>query len=139
MAPSTDAQGRLLCGRTDVQLTATVRSSSYPSGSQPVLGLTVKNVGSKICTQDVSGSKQVFSVVTATGGRIWATSDCFPGTGTQIATLQPGESLQFNIRWAGTISRPGCAGERSTVGAGHYVVQARLGSWNATPVELTLS
>lgn len=138
-APVRDAQGRLLCTRQGLQLTTTVGAPTYPSGAKPILGLTVTNTGSAECTQDVSGSRQVFTVTSAGGRRIWSTSDCFPGTGTDVRTLQPGESLQYNIKWSGTSSQPGCTGDRAVVPAGTYRVTAALGGWSATPVLLELS
>ncbi|MEJ7649678.1 MAG: hypothetical protein WKF57_11705 [Nakamurella sp.] len=128
----------MLCTPSTLQLTVTSRSSTYPTGAQPVLGLSVTNSGSQACTQDVSGSKQVFSVYSAAGARVWSTADCFPGTGTEVRTLQPTETVQYNIRWAGTTSRPGCAGERTAVPAGVYQVRAVLGSLSATPIRITI-
>lgn len=128
----------MLCASSDLRLTVTSRNATYSTGAQPVLGLSVTNSGSQACTQDVSGSKQVFSVYSAAGARIWSTADCFPGTGTEVRTLQPAEVVQYNIRWAGTTSRPGCVGERSTVPAGLYQVRVMLGSLSATPVRITI-
>jgi hypothetical protein len=53
--------------------------------------------------------------------------------------MQPGESLQYNIKWSGTTSQPGCAGDRLTVPPGKYTIVASIGSLKGTPAKLTLS
>ncbi len=97
------------------------------------------NTGSQACSQDVSGKDQVFTAYDATGKRIWSTVDCFPGTGTDVRYLQPGEVLQYNIKWSGTTSQPGCAGDRLTVPPGRYTIVASIGALKGAPVKLTLT
>ncbi len=120
-------------------MTATTGAPSYPVGTEPVLGVSVTNSGSVTCTRDLSGGLQVFSVYTAAGARVWSTADCFPGTGTDINTLQAGESVQYNIKWAETTSSPGCTAARIQVPAGSYQVRVDIGSLHAKPAALTIN
>jgi hypothetical protein len=122
-----------------MSLTTTVGAPTYPSGGQPILGVTVTNTGVQACSQDVSGERQVFTAYDANGKRIWSTVDCFPGTGTDVRLMQPGESLQYNIKWSGTTSQPGCAGDRLLVPAGNYTIVASIGGLKGSSVKLTLT
>ena len=81
----------------------------------------------------------MFTAYDAKGKRIWSTVDCFPGTGTDVRLMQPGASLQYNIKWSGTTSQPGCAGDRLLVPAGTYTIVASIGRLKGSPVKLTLS
>ena len=129
----------MLCPDTWIGLQATTGAPTYPAGAQPILGLTVTNVGSQTCVRDLSGPLQVFTVFTASGARVWSTADCFPGAGDDVRVLAPGESLQYNIRWSGTTSTPGCKTDRTLIPAGSYNVQPDLGKLAAKPAALTIT
>jgi len=120
-------------------LTATTGSAAFAAGQESILGVTVVNISPVFCTRDVSGGLQVFAVYSAAGARIWSTSDCFPGTGTDVRTLAPGETLQYNIKWSGTTSNAGCTADRLQVPAGQYQLRVAIGSLNSTPVNFTLN
>ncbi|AZI58907.1 hypothetical protein EH165_12910 [Nakamurella antarctica] len=113
-------------------------SPTYKVGEQPILGVTVKNVGDKACVRDVSGSLQEYLIYDAADARLFSTSDCLPGTGTDVRFLKPGETLQYNIRWSGTTSSPGCATDRLRVPAGAYKAEVRIGSLTSSRADLTL-
>jgi hypothetical protein len=132
-APTTDAQGRLLCPDASLALVASTGAPSFAPGVQPTLGVSVRNTGAVTCTRDLSGGLQVFTVFSAAGARIWSTSDCFPGTGTDIRTLAAGQVEQYNIKWSGATSSPGCTAARVQVPAGRYQLRVDIGSLRATP------
>jgi hypothetical protein len=127
-ARQTDAEGRLICPDGALTLTATVGAPTYRVGEQPIVGVTVRNTGSEACVRDVSGSLQEYLAYDGAGNRVWSTNDCAPGTGTDVRMLEPGQSVQYNIRWSGKSSQPGCAVERVRVGAGTYAIEARIGA-----------
>jgi len=128
----------LLCADSDLTLTVTTGAPSYPVGDHPVFGISVTNVGNVSCTRDLSGSLQVFTVYTRAGTRVWSTTDCYPGEGTDVRTLAAGQSVPYDVKWAGTTSNPGCAAARKQVPAGRYQVRADLGSLHAKPVPLAI-
>ncbi|MTD14525.1 hypothetical protein GIS00_11265 [Nakamurella sp. YIM 132087] len=97
------------------------------------------NVSDTECVRDLSGPLQVFTVYTAAGARVWSTADCFPGTGTDIREMPAGSSLQYNIRWSGTTSNPGCTADRVYVPGGEYVVKVAVGKLQSTPATLTIN
>lgn len=133
-----DAEGRDLCFDNEITLTA-VASGPYGFGQQPVIGVRVQNTGAVPCTRDVSASLQVFTVLGADGSHIWSTSDCFPGQGTEVRTLAPGETLEYQVKWSGTTSQPGCTGDRVPVPVGSYQLIAAIGGVQSgpTPFEIT--
>lgn len=137
--PSTDAQGRLICSDAAISVVATTGSPTFPVGSQPLLGLTVTNVGSVPCVRDLSGPLQVFTVHTAQGKRVWSTADCFPGTGTDVRMLAPGGTVSYTIRWSGTNSQPGCTGQRTAVPAGNYTLTAAVGTATSKPKAFSIT
>ena len=73
-------------------VTAITTAPSFAAGSQPTLGMVVTNTGTAACQQDVSGTLQVFTVTAADGSRVWSTTDCFPGEGTEVRELTPGRA-----------------------------------------------
>ena len=95
------------------------------------------NSGSEACVRDVSGSLQEYLAYDAAGTRLWSTNDCIPGTGTDVRFMQPGESLNYHIKWSGRTSQPGCAGERVTVPAGEYRIEVRMGGLVSSQKSLT--
>ena len=129
----------MLCPDSSISLKTTTGAPDYPAGSQPILGLSVTNSGPAQCVRDLSGPLQIFTVYTAAGQRVWSTADCFPGEGADIRVLDPGETLQYNIRWSGTTSTPGCHTPRTRVGAGSYLVRAALGTVPSAPANLSIT
>jgi hypothetical protein len=101
--------------------------------------MTVTNVGSATCVRDLSGPLQVYTVHTAKGVRVWSTADCFPGTGTDVRQLAPGSSVSYHIRWSGTSSQPGCAGQREQVSAGAYLLTVSVGTAVSKPAAFTIT
>lgn len=132
--PTKDAQGNLICGDGAMDLQATTGTPTFAAGSQPILGVKVTYTGDVACQRDLSGALQVFTVLGINGDRVWSTADCFPGSGTDIRQLNPGDSVQYNIKWSGTTSAPGCTGDRIRVPAGDYVLHVEIGSLKAKTV-----
>lgn len=135
--PSYDSAGRLICPASSVSLSGVVWGTV--AGQQPRLGLNVTNVGKQSCRQDVSGAKQVYTVFTDAGDRVWSTADCFPGEGTEVRTLGPGQKASFVIIWSGTTSEPGCKAPREKVKAGKYKLVVQLGGLKSKPLAFTMS
>jgi len=137
--PSYDAQGKLICPDGAIAITATTNAPSFASGSQPIVGMVITNTGTETCQRDVSGTLQSFTVFAADGSRVWSTADCFPGEGTEVRELNPGQTLKYTIKWSGTTSQPGCAGDRSPVPAGDYTLVAQLGGLSSGPAAFAIT
>ena len=137
--PSYAPDGAMLCPDAAVVITAISTAPTFTVGSQPMLGMTVKNSGAVQCRRDVSGTLQTFTVQTAGGKRVWSTADCFPGEGTDLRDLAPDQTVQYTVKWSGRASAPGCAGDRAQVPAGKYVVIAQLGKLSSKPAAFTIT
>lgn len=136
--PSYDADGKLLCPDTAIGLTAEV-PAEVRSGATVVVGMVVTNTGPEQCRRDVSGTAQVFTVFGADGTRLWSTADCFPGQGTEVRELAPGQTLKYTVKWSGSTSAPGCSGNRLPLAAGSYTLIAQLGSLSSPPAAFTVA
>jgi hypothetical protein len=135
--PSYDADGKLLCADSSIAVAAQA-PAQVAAGANVIVGITVTNSGTEACRRDVSGSLQVFTVFGADGTRMWSTADCFPGQGTEVRELAPGEALKYTVKWSGTTSAPGCAGERAPLAAGSYTLIAQLGALSSPPAAFTV-
>jgi len=56
-----------------------------------------------------------------------------------VREVTPGQALKYTIKWSGTTSAPGCAGERSVVPAGDYTVVAQLGGLSSPPAPFAIT
>lgn len=135
--PSYDADGKLLCPDAAVGLAAKV-PGEVKSGTNVIIGMVVTNTGAEACRRDVSGTTQVFTVFGADGTRLWSTADCFPGQGTEVRDLAPGQTLEFTVKWSGTTSAPGCTGDRVPLAPGSYTLIAQLGPVSSPPAAFTV-
>ena len=109
-----------------LSLSATTDAPSYPAGSSPRLGLTLRNTGSVACRRDL-GSDAVELLVLSGADRIWSSDDCSPGTARDVLLLAPGASRSVVLSWSGRRSRPGCTGAREQALPGTYRLVARVG------------
>ena len=130
---SYDAQGRLLCPDGAITVTAVTDQPQVVAGQQANLSMIITNTGTQACQRDVSGTLQVFTVLGADGQRFWSTADCFPGEGTEVRALEPGQQVRYTVKWSGTTSQPGCAGERVPLAPGSYSLVAALGGLSSAP------
>lgn len=136
--PAYDADGRLLCPDSAIGVAAEV-PAEVRSGATVIVGMVVTNTGTEQCRRDVSGTAQVFTVFGADGTRLWSTADCFPGQGTDVRELAPGQTLKYTVKWSGTTSAPGCTGERTPLAPGGYTLIAQLGALSSPPAAFTVA
>jgi hypothetical protein len=129
----------LICPEGAISVTSISTAPSFPTGGQPTLGMVVTNPNGPTCQLDVSGTLQTFTVYAADGTRVWSTADCFPGVGTEVREVTPGQSLKYTIKWSGTTSAPGCTGDRAPVAPGDYTVVAQLGTMTSQPTGFTIT
>ena len=137
--PVYDAQGRLVCADADIRIAAAPAAPAFSLGDQPRLGMTVTNAGAQTCQRDVSGTLQTYTVLALDGSPVWSTADCFPGEGTEVRELTAGQQLSYVVKWSGTTSQPGCAGERTAVPAGDYLLVAQLGALSSAPAPFSIT
>lgn len=137
--PSYDPQGRLLCADADTAIGGAPSAPSFAAGQQPRLTMTVTNRGAQPCVRDLSGPLQIFTVFAADGARVWSTADCFPGQGSDVQQLAPGQVVSFTVKWSGTTSTPGCTGDRAVAPPGDYTLVAQLGGLSSPPAAFAIT
>lgn len=127
------------CADSSIGLTVSPENPNATAG-EPVTFITVvTNIGTVPCVRDLSGPLITDTVATVDGDQVWSNADCFPGTGSDIRTLKPGEQAQFKMVWAGTSSGQGCEpGQREQLPAGVYAVTAHVGNMASDPVPFNI-
>ena len=126
------------CPDSVISVTVTSGRPSYRVGSHPALTLHVVNTGPVACVRDVSHQLRTIEVLPAGGATpVWASDDCYAMTTHEIRTLQPRQSLDYTVTWAGRTAAPGCPAHRTTVPAGKYELVGKLGGLSGPPTPLT--
>lgn len=129
----------LPCPDSAMQISMELGAQQYHVGQRPLLRLVVANSGAVPCTRDISRSLRETLITTVDGAtRIWSSKDCYTANEADIRILQPGERRDYEVRWAGRTSAPGCPTRRSSVPAGTYHVVGKVGGLTSAPVPLVL-
>ncbi|TFB59131.1 hypothetical protein [Cryobacterium sp. Sr3] len=102
------------CDPASVQIEATTDAVSYEPGAQPMLSLSVTNIGDVPCVLNAGTATQVFTVSSGTDV-YWTSTDCQQEPGDADVSLQPGEPVSSDeaIAWDRTRSNPDTCGEAS--------------------------
>ena len=107
------------CTRSNIDVEAITDASSYRSGAQPLLSLSITNTGSVMCAIDAGTATMVFTV---TSGKepYWTSTDCQSNPVHTDIKLEPKQTLTSTpIAWDRTRSSSStCAGARPAVPAG---------------------
>jgi hypothetical protein len=128
------------CPDSVLQVTVTTSHPAYQVGDQPVLTLHIANTGAVPCTRNVSRQLRSTEVVAANGKTVlWSSSYCYTVSTNEIRTLQPQQSLDYSVTWAGRTAAPGCPANRTVVPAGKYELIGKLGTLTGKPTPLTLT
>jgi hypothetical protein len=120
------------CAPSVVTLTPITDASTYASGVQPQLSMSITNAGAKACTLDVGTKAQVY-VITSGADSIWNSSDCQQNPTSDVRTLEPGKALTTTpFAWSRTrSSKDTCsatAPAQVTAGGASYHLQVKLGT-----------
>jgi hypothetical protein len=110
------------CAPGDVVINLTANSASYGPGARPQFGVSVVSTSVHTCAFDL-GAKGVRLVIKSGSARVWASSDCVSGSGSQAAKLARGVPVALHFSWARKTSTPGC---------GPVVTAALPGTYTAT-------
>lgn len=127
------------CPDEAIGLTVGSESGQYASGSKPLLGLSIANIGAVPCFRDLDRALQTWGLFAADGTRLWGSNDCYPEPSLPDAQLlQPAQVVTFTIIWSGQTSEPSCTVARETLGPGSYVLRGYLGTVLSPDVPLVL-
>jgi hypothetical protein len=127
------------CTDDMIQVDVRPESPSSPVGNKPTFDLVVTNVSPVACVRTLDKGLQEIVLLDAAGDRLWGSNDCVPEASSDTRTLQPGEAVAFPVLWSGLSSAPGCTAERTTPGAGSYVLRGRLDTKTSGDATFTLT
>jgi hypothetical protein len=126
------------CSDDMIEVDVRPESASSPVGGKPTFDLVVTNVSPVACVRALDKGLQEIVLLDGAGDRLWGSNDCFPEASSDTRTLQPGEAVVFPVLWSGLSSAPGCTAERTTPGAGSYVLRGRLDTKTSGDAAFTL-
>ena len=141
-APAADP---LKCDPASVQVEATTDKVNYEPGAQPMLSLSVTNIGDEPCVLNAGTATQVFTV--SSGPDVyWTSTDCQQDASDADIILQPGKPLSSGaaIAWDRTRSGPETCGDATRdaapAGGAAYNLSVTVdGIESATPKQFFLS
>jgi hypothetical protein len=98
----------------------------YAGGARPNFLITVVNTGPVMCKADV-GPRAMEIRITSGEDRIWSTSDCVSGAGTEVKELERGVPYVHSLDWDRRRSSGDCRADPPNALPGTYVAVARMG------------
>jgi hypothetical protein len=107
------------CAPANVDVEAITDASSYKSGAEPLLSLSLTNTGKVMCTIDAGTATMVFTVSSGKDP-YWTSTDCQSNPVHTVIKLEPGQTLNSTpIPWDRTrSSKSTCDGQRPAAPAG---------------------
>jgi hypothetical protein len=136
-ATSTGA-GVPTCTPAMLSVTAGTGATTYVVGATPTLFMTVTNISTAPCKQELA-DKAIVLLVTNGDVRVWASHDCAVEPGSNLTLLMPGVPVRRAIVWSGQTSTVGCTGTRQVAHANTYTLVATLSGQSSPPVTFTLT
>ena len=115
------------CLDSDIEVTATTDSSTYRVGQQdPILTLTITNVGDVPCFRDI-GPKANELEITSGGYHVWSSDDCSTSDESDRTLMAPEKQAVLILTWNSRLSQKGCPdeGKGRKAKAGRYEVVGR--------------
>lgn len=113
------------CAPGSMALRVSPDAPTYPAGSNPVLTLSVVDVGTKPCTVDL-GTKSTGLTVLSAGKPVWTSRSCTEGVA-QPTQLTPAAAQQVQLTWDRTRNVQKCAAPEA-LPAGQYELVAHVGN-----------
>lgn len=139
----TSAAGGEACNAGQIAISAVTDSNSYAAGVQPLLSMTITNIGAAACTFDVGTAAQEY-IITSGTDLIWSSKDCQTGEAANEQVLEPGVELTTTpFAWDRTrSSTTTCNTERPAAVANAdgptYKLQVKLGTIESTETAFRL-
>ncbi|GAB2464314.1 hypothetical protein HD599_000004 [Conyzicola lurida] len=107
------------CNPSVVEVTAITDAGDYSAEQQPLLSLSITNIGATACTFSAGSDVQEY-VITSGEERIWSSKDCQTDPVPAATQLEPGVAVTTTpFAWDRTRSDPAaCDAQRTPVTAG---------------------
>lgn len=132
-APAAQEEGAA-CNPANVVVTAVTDKTTYQTGENPLIGMSITNNGDVACTINAGTTQQVYEI-TSGAESYWKSTDCQSKPVDVAALLEPGVAQATEpFAWDRTRSDPAtCEGERPAVTAGgaSYHLKVSLGELEA--------
>jgi hypothetical protein len=113
------------CAPGSMALRVASDAPSYAAGANPVLTLSVVDIGSQPCVVDLGTTATSLSVLSA-GKQVWSSSAC-TAKASRPTSLTPAAAQMLKLTWDRTRDVSGC-GPGTALPPGQYEVVARVGS-----------
>lgn len=114
------------CEQGQLVLSMQGRQEVYAGGALPNFLITLVNTGPVMCTADV-GARTMEILITSGKDRVWSTSDCVSGDGSELRRLERGIPYVRSLDWDRRRSGQNCGGKRAEALPGTYVAVVRTG------------
>jgi hypothetical protein len=113
------------CAGGSMALRLASDAPAYATGRQPVLTLTVVDIGTASCTADL-GTKSTSISVLSGGKPVWTSNACTTKTA-RPTQLSPSSAQILQLRWDLSRNTAGCAAAAGSPPPGQYEIVARVG------------
>ena len=135
-APAEQAEAEP-CAPESVQVVATADAGSYPAGTTPQLGATVRNTGEQACVVDL-GEPGVTLLVVSGSDRIWSSDDCQQEAAPAPVTVEPAGEQSVAVAWPRQRSAEGCPSDLAEPRPGTYQLTATVAGTTSAVVSFGL-
>ncbi|HZI96125.1 MAG TPA: hypothetical protein VFD41_01215 [Actinomycetales bacterium] len=125
------------CAAEQLQVVATADAGSYPDGTTPQLGATVRNTGERACTVDL-GEPAVTLLVVSGSDRIWSSDDCETETASAPVAVEGAGEQAVTVEWPRQRSAEGCPSDLAEPRPGTYQFTATVAGVTSAPVSFGL-
>ena len=88
----TTAASAPACKPSNIQVIAVTDANSYAAGVNPMLSLSITNIGPSACSFKDGSDVQKY-VITSGTDTIWSSTDCQTGAVSHISVLEPSKSI----------------------------------------------
>lgn len=123
-SPTASGSAGTTCAPGSMALRLASDAPSYAAGVDPVLTLSVVDIGSQPCAVDLGTTATSLSVLSA-GKQVWSSSACTAKLA-RPTPLTPAAAQMLKLTWDRTRNAAGC-GPGSPLPAGQYEIVARVG------------
>jgi hypothetical protein len=128
------------CADTEIALTPAPAITTVKRGAAVVIGLTIKNIGSRTCARDVGADPQEL-YLSKDARTYWSSDTCSTDKGSNVRQLAASAQLTFKVTWNGRQSSSCSNGMAAGPNPppGQFELRARLGTLVSAPVLLTIT
>lgn len=126
-----------ICTDADVDVLASSDARTYRVGDTAQIGMTITNKGAQPCRMDV-GSAALTIIVKSGNDQIWSSDDCQTDSQSNVVSITPQQDMESSVPWPTARSGPGCKTGFASLKPGTYLVVAKAGDIESSPLTVTL-